>query len=243
LKRNENQSHIEYLFSTNGVKYPGTREAYVGAHPGMIIEDTIAFLDANRDTIRKGYIIFGSLDREDQKIDTGEPFEVPDNLLKEWKIISLTKCEIYRIKNLKTGKYDYFEPPNIPMDPNKYDLVNKELFTKIGEAFQHALNDGWIQEPVSKWAKDLGIQNIIKEYALNIYNVFILREFLRGISLEQLRISLQNPLEVEYESLTSSSYSCDCVSPSYNTDCTIYFTFIDGILNDWTKIYVPHMRC
>jgi len=65
--------------------------------------------------------------------------------------------------------------------------------------------------------------------------------FVGGMTLEQLRVSLQDPLEVEYVSTGSAMYSTNCKSPNYSTDCTINFTFIDGRLSDWTKIYLPHI--
>jgi membrane-bound serine protease (ClpP class) len=35
--------------------------------------------------------------------------------------------EVYRVKNIKTGEDEYFERDELPKDPNKYDLGNKEL--------------------------------------------------------------------------------------------------------------------
>jgi hypothetical protein len=85
-----------------------------------------------------------------------------------------------------------------------------------------------------------------KEEMLNIFgklfNEIILNQaFVRGITLEQLRVSLQVPLKAEYIGLHSSMYSWGCESPNYSTDCTIHFTFIDGRLSDWTKTYLPHI--
>lgn len=36
------------------------------------------------------------------------------------------RIEVYRVKNKKTGDFEYFESDNIPEDPNIYDLKNKE---------------------------------------------------------------------------------------------------------------------
>jgi len=65
--------------------------------------------------------------------------------------------------------------------------------------------------------------------------------FIRGMTLERLRVSLQVPLETEYVGLDSAMYSWRCNSPNYSTDCTINFTFIDGRLYEWTKTYLPHI--
>ncbi len=37
------------------------------------------------------------------------------------------QIEVYRVKNIKTGEGEYFEKDELPKDPNKYDLGNKEL--------------------------------------------------------------------------------------------------------------------
>jgi len=37
------------------------------------------------------------------------------------------KIEVYRVKNIKTGEDEFFERDELPKDPNKYDLGNKEL--------------------------------------------------------------------------------------------------------------------
>jgi membrane-bound serine protease (ClpP class) len=40
------------------------------------------------------------------------------------------QLEVYKIKNLKTGKYEFFDAEKLPKDPNKYDMENKELVVK-----------------------------------------------------------------------------------------------------------------
>jgi len=37
------------------------------------------------------------------------------------------QIEVYRVKNIKTGEDEFFERDELPKDPNKYDLGNKEL--------------------------------------------------------------------------------------------------------------------
>ena len=37
------------------------------------------------------------------------------------------QIEVYRVKNIKSGDYEFFEKDQLPRDPNEYDLDNKEL--------------------------------------------------------------------------------------------------------------------
>jgi membrane-bound serine protease (ClpP class) len=41
--------------------------------------------------------------------------------------------KVYRLKNLQTGEYEFFEDRDLPQDPNKYDLENKELIVDDDE--------------------------------------------------------------------------------------------------------------
>jgi membrane-bound serine protease (ClpP class) len=41
--------------------------------------------------------------------------------------------KIYRLKNLKTGDYEFFESERLPNDANSYDLAGKELIVKENE--------------------------------------------------------------------------------------------------------------
>jgi len=217
-EQKQKQKRIESLFWRHGVEYPGTREEYVAAHSAFEMEDFIAWLDANRESFREGYVMVGSLDRDDIKIGLGETFEAPYELLKEWKILSLKKCEVYSIKNIKTGKYEFFEAADLPMDSSQYDLDNKELFTTAGEALQRVLADGGLDS--------------------NPKNSVILHGwFMRGMTLEQVRVSLQDPLHLEYSSPGYEMYSGWCKSPNYSDECSIHYTFINGRLNDWSKHY------
>ena len=43
------------------------------------------------------------------------------------------QIEVYRVKNIKTGEYEFFESVRLPKDPNEYDLDNKELIVKDDE--------------------------------------------------------------------------------------------------------------
>jgi membrane-bound serine protease (ClpP class) len=43
------------------------------------------------------------------------------------------QIEVYRIKNLKTGKYEFFEGTDIPEDSNSYDLAGRELVDSSDE--------------------------------------------------------------------------------------------------------------
>ncbi len=40
------------------------------------------------------------------------------------------QIEVYRVKNIKTGEYEFFESVRLPKDPNTYDLDNKEIIVE-----------------------------------------------------------------------------------------------------------------
>jgi membrane-bound serine protease (ClpP class) len=43
------------------------------------------------------------------------------------------QIDVYRVENLETGEYEFFEGARMPKDPNVYDLDNKELIVKDDE--------------------------------------------------------------------------------------------------------------
>jgi membrane-bound serine protease (ClpP class) len=49
------------------------------------------------------------------------------------KAMVTMQTEVYRLKNLQTGKLEFFEGDQLPKDPNLYDLENKELIVKDDE--------------------------------------------------------------------------------------------------------------
>lgn len=49
------------------------------------------------------------------------------------KAMVTMQIEVYRIKNLQTDEYEFFEAEFLPKDPNEYDLDNKELIVKDDE--------------------------------------------------------------------------------------------------------------
>ena len=49
------------------------------------------------------------------------------------KAMVTIQTEVYRVKNLQTGEYEFFEGDQLPTDANDYDLANKELIDKAGE--------------------------------------------------------------------------------------------------------------
>ena len=49
------------------------------------------------------------------------------------KAMVTMQTEVYRVENLKTGEYEFFENDELPRDPNEYDLENKELVVKDDE--------------------------------------------------------------------------------------------------------------
>lgn len=49
------------------------------------------------------------------------------------KAMVTMQIKVYRIKNLETGEYEFFEDERLPDDPNVYDIENKKLIVKDGE--------------------------------------------------------------------------------------------------------------
>ncbi len=54
----------------------------------------------------------------------------PEALLKAMVTMQI---EVYRVKNLQTGEYEFFESEYLPKDANEYDIENKELVVKNNE--------------------------------------------------------------------------------------------------------------
>jgi len=40
------------------------------------------------------------------------------------------QIEVYRVRNIKTGEYEFFERVHLPKDPNEYDLDNKKVIVE-----------------------------------------------------------------------------------------------------------------
>lgn len=63
------------------------------------------------------------------------------------KAMVTMQTKVYRVKNLQTGKYEYFEDQQLPDDPNKYGLDGKKLISDDDEiltltadqAFEHGI--------------------------------------------------------------------------------------------------------
>jgi membrane-bound serine protease (ClpP class) len=49
------------------------------------------------------------------------------------KAMVTMQIEVFRVKNLVSGEYEFFEGDDLPKDPNKYDLDNKERVDKSTE--------------------------------------------------------------------------------------------------------------
>jgi len=49
------------------------------------------------------------------------------------KAMVTMQIEVYRVKNLESGEYEFFETDDLPKDPNKYDLENQERVVKDNE--------------------------------------------------------------------------------------------------------------
>lgn len=54
----------------------------------------------------------------------------PEILLKS---MATDRLKVYRVKNIETDKFEFFDADIMPKDPNVYDLDNKELVVKEGE--------------------------------------------------------------------------------------------------------------
>lgn len=54
----------------------------------------------------------------------------PEALL---KAMVTMQTKVYKVKNLQTGKSEFFESEQLPKDPNKYDIDNQELIVKEDE--------------------------------------------------------------------------------------------------------------
>jgi len=54
----------------------------------------------------------------------------PEALL---KAMVTMQTKVYKVKNLQTGKSEFFESEHLPKDPNKYDIDNQELIVKENE--------------------------------------------------------------------------------------------------------------
>ena len=59
-----------------------------------------------------------------------EANKYPQALLRAMVTMQL---EVYRVKNLETGEYEFFETERLINDPNLYDIANKELIVKDDE--------------------------------------------------------------------------------------------------------------
>lgn len=49
------------------------------------------------------------------------------------KAMVTMQIEVYRVKNIESDSYEFFEKEKLPKDPNKYDLDGKELIVKDNE--------------------------------------------------------------------------------------------------------------
>ena len=51
------------------------------------------------------------------------------------------QIEVYRIKNIRSGEYEFFEGTQIPRDANEYDVANKKLIVKDNELFTRTASE------------------------------------------------------------------------------------------------------
>jgi membrane-bound serine protease (ClpP class) len=64
----------------------------------------------------------------------------PEALL---KAMVTMQTKVYRVKNLQTGKDEFFEDEQLPKDPNEYDLDNKELIVNDDELLTLTASDAF----------------------------------------------------------------------------------------------------
>lgn len=69
---------------------------------------------------------------------SAEANNYPELLL---KAMVTRQIEVYRVRNTKTGDYEFFESNQLPKDPNMYDLDNKELIVKDDELLTLTASD------------------------------------------------------------------------------------------------------
>ncbi|MHC4655906.1 MAG: NfeD family protein [Planctomycetota bacterium] len=53
------------------------------------------------------------------------------------------QIEVYRIKNIRSGEYEFFEGTQIPRDANEYDVANKKLIVKDNELFTRTASEAF----------------------------------------------------------------------------------------------------
>jgi len=94
----------------------------------------------------------------------------PPALLKAMVSIQM---EVYRVKNLETNDYEFFETDYLPKDPNKYDLDNKELVVKDDELL--TLTSSRAHEYGIARAQVQSLQGLL-EYLATRDNVFFAEE-------------------------------------------------------------------
>lgn len=49
------------------------------------------------------------------------------------KAMVTMQTEVYRVKNVQSGEYEFFESDQLPADPNKYDIEGEELIVRNNE--------------------------------------------------------------------------------------------------------------
>ncbi|TKJ37092.1 MAG: hypothetical protein CEE38_09335 [Planctomycetes bacterium B3_Pla] len=62
--------------------------------------------------------------------------------------------KVYRVKNLQTDEYEFFEDRELPQDPNKYDLGNKELVVDDDELLTLTASQAFKYEIARAQVKD-----------------------------------------------------------------------------------------
>ena len=64
------------------------------------------------------------------------------------------QIEVYRVKNTRTGKYEFFESVQLPKDANSYDLDNKKLIVKKDELYTPTASEAFEYDIARAVVKD-----------------------------------------------------------------------------------------
>lgn len=86
------------------------------------------------------------------------------------------QLEIFQLKNIDTGKYEYFETDHLPTDPNKYDIAHKKLIVKDDELLTLTASKAAEYGVARKVVKDLqGALDFLAERDSVIFSKNIIR--------------------------------------------------------------------
>ncbi|MFQ6036322.1 MAG: nodulation protein NfeD [Sedimentisphaerales bacterium] len=80
------------------------------------------------------------------------------------KAMVTMQIKVYRVKNLQTGDYEFFDSDELPKDPNKYDLDNKKLVVGDDELLTLTASEAFEYGIARTQVKDLaGVLDFLAE--------------------------------------------------------------------------------